>query len=187
MTNVFIAAIIAAFVVFQGFKKLSNEDTLLKMASRWAIKEQWGWSSDTYLSDEEGLDLLKALLVCTKGDAVISEAEREWALGFAACREMPMSIIEAGRAYDANEDIADILSRSPIVQKGKKGVIYWAIKACSADAEYNDLEKAAIRKMAGLMGVSEQVVEEMEAVISEEQKLMDKRNALVYDSKVLWE
>lgn len=41
--------------------------------------------------------------------------------------------------------------------------------------------------MAGLMGISEQIVEEIEAVIIEEEKLKDKRNALVYDSKVLWE
>lgn len=166
---------------------MSDEKTLLKMASRWAVNEKWGWSSDSYLSDEQGLDLLKALLVCTKGDGVISEGEREWALGFAACREMPMSVIEEGRAYDANEDIADILSRNPIVQKGKKGVIYWAIKACCADNEYHEQEKAAIRKMAGLMEISQKVVEEIEEVIVEEHKLRDKLNALVYDGKVLWE
>lgn len=157
------------------------------MASRWSNKEQWGWSYDSYISLKDGLDFLKAILVCTKGDGVISEPEREWVLGFAANREMPASMIEEARAYEANEDIADILARSSIVEKGKKGPIYWAIKACSADEEYNEQEKAAIRKMAGLMGVSEQVVEEIEAIIVEEEKLRDRRNLLIYDGKVLWE
>ncbi|NEO52362.1 MAG: hypothetical protein F6K54_04265 [Okeania sp. SIO3B5] len=164
---------------------MSNENSLI--ASRWYVKEQWGWSYDTYISDEDALDYLKALLICTKGDDIISEPEREYVIGFAACRELPSSVIEAASAYDANEDIVDIMCRSSIVQKAKKGMIYWAIKACSADAEYNNQEKAAVRYMAGLMGVSEQIVEEIEAVIIEEQKLKEKRNALVYDSTVLWE
>ena len=166
---------------------MSNESTLLKMASLWAMKEQWGWSPKSELTDAQGLDLLKALLVCAKGDGVISDAEREWALGLAACRKLSLSVIEAGRAYNAEEDISDILSRSPIVSKANKGSIYWAIKACCADGEYNDEEKAAIRKMAGLMNVSEPVVAEIEDIIIAEQKLRDKRNALIYDSKVLWE
>lgn len=37
------------------------------------------------------------------------------------------------------------------------------------------------------MEISEKVVAEIEAVIVEEQKLRDKLNAIVYDSKVLWE
>ena len=164
---------------------MSNENSLI--ASRWYVKEQWGWSYDSYISEEDALAYLKALLICTKGDGIISEAEREYVIGFVACRELPLSIIEAARTYDANEDIADIISHNTIVQKGKKAIIYWAIKACSADAEYNNQEKAAVRKMAGLMGVPEEIVEEIEAVIIEEQKLKEKRNALVYDSTVLWE
>jgi len=164
---------------------MSNENALI--GSRWANKEQWGWSYDSYISYENGLDFLKAILVCTKGDGVISEAEREWVLGFAVSREMPESVIKEAKGYDANEDIADILSRNPVVKKGKKGTIYWAIKACSADADYNAEEKAAIRKLAGLMEISEEIVEEIEQVIIEEQKLREKRNALIYDSKVFWE
>ncbi|OJJ26187.1 hypothetical protein BI308_07225 [Roseofilum reptotaenium AO1-A] len=157
------------------------------MASSWALKEQWGWSVNRDLTDEEGLDLLKALLVCSKGDGVISEAEREWALGLGACRKLSMSVIEAGRAYNGDENIADILSRSPIVAKAKKASLYWAIKACSADGEYNEEEKVAIRKMAALMEVSEKAVDEIEGIIVEEQTLRERRNALVYDGKPLLE
>lgn len=164
---------------------MSNENALV--GSRWANKEQWGWSYDSYISHENGLDFLKAILVCTKGDGVISEPEREWVLGFAVSREMPESVMKEAREYDANEDIADILSRNPVVKKGKQGTIYWAIKACSADEDYNDDEKAAIRKMASLMEISDEIVEQIEAVIIEEQILREKRNTLIYDGKIFWD
>ncbi|MGD1807550.1 hypothetical protein ACP6PL_19215 [Dapis sp. BLCC M126] len=164
---------------------MDNENTL--RASRWANKEQWGWSYDTYIELVDAVDFLKAILLCTKGDGVISPKEREWVLGFAASREMPTSVIEEVESYSGDEDIADVLSRSGIVESGKKGTIYWAIKACSADGEYPEAEKNAVRKMAVLMGISEQVVKEIEEVIIEEQKLRDKRNSLVYDNKIFWQ
>lgn len=164
---------------------MDKENTL--RASRWSNKEQWGWSYNTYINLGDAVDFLRAILLCTKGDNVISKEEREWVLGFAASREMPTSIIEEVESYNGDEDIADVLARSPIVENGKKGTIYWAIKACSADKEYPESEKQAIRKMADLMGVSEQVVKEIEEVIIEEQKLRDKRNSLVYGNKIFWD
>ena len=164
---------------------MSNE--IIQMVSHWANKEQWGWDYDTYISPADGVDFLKAILVCTKGDDIISKEERDWVLGFAASREMPMSIIEELREYDGGEEITDIMSRNSIVKKGQKGAIYWAIKACSADEEYHEKEKAAIRKMAGLMGISEKVVEEIEEVIVEEKRLRDKRNTLVYENQLFWQ
>ncbi|WP_371357653.1 TerB family tellurite resistance protein [Hydrocoleum sp. CS-953] len=64
--------------------------------------------------------------------------------------------------------------------KAKRAAIYYAIKACSADAEYHKNEQAYVRKMAGLIGVSEEEVTQLEAMYFEEERLREKRVKLLF-------
>jgi uncharacterized tellurite resistance protein B-like protein len=55
-----------------------------------------------------------------------------------------------------------------------------AIQACSADGALHALELATIVKMAGLLGVSEEVVTQLHAIYQEEQAVRLKRIQLAF-------
>ncbi|MEH1828870.1 MAG: TerB family tellurite resistance protein [Nostoc sp.] len=122
----------------------------------------------------------KALLIAAKGDSVISQAERDWVVGLTAAKGASEKLIEELQNYQANEDIEQVLSKDSIADGAREALLYTAIEASAADGEYNDGEKASVRKIAARLGVSENVVQELEAHYAEDRALFKKKIKTLY-------
>ena len=92
--------------------------------------------------------------------------------------EMSESQIDELRNYNGTgttDDIEKLVFSDPLAKKGRYVLVYEAIQASAADGEYNDGEKATIRKMAGKLGISEAKVQELENLYEEERAFRQKR------------
>ncbi|WP_280524480.1 TerB family tellurite resistance protein [Nostoc commune] len=65
----------------------------------------------------------------------------------------------------------------------QRDLLLTAIRACAADGELHEQEKAKIRQMASIIGVSEETVEQLEQLQKEESALRQKRINLLYPEK----
>jgi len=123
---------------------------------------------------------MKAVLICANGDGKLALEERNWAVGHAAAFGAPDWLVDALKSYEADEDIEQIISATPASSASRRFLVYDAIRACSADGEYNDRERAMVTRMAAKLGLSEELVRQIEEVCLEEARLRDKRLKLVY-------
>lgn len=122
----------------------------------------------------------KALLIAAKGDREISQAERDWVVGLTAAKGASEQLIEELKNYQANEDIDQVISKDSVADGAREALLYTAIEASAADGEYNDGEKASVRKIAAKLGVSEDVVKQLEAHYQEERALFKKKIKTLY-------
>ena len=82
--------------------------------------------------------------------------------------------------YPANEDISEVVARTQATQNSRRAIIYFAVKAAASDGTYAEGERESINKMAQSMGVSPEIVKEIENLYLEEEKLREKRANLCF-------
>jgi hypothetical protein len=144
----------------------------------WLIKEKLNFDKIPNPDAYDGY--LKSVLVCANGDGTLTAAERDWVIGFAVAFGASDSLIEKLKSYPANEDIEQLISASPASDGSRRFLIYDAIKACSADGQYSEPERATVIKMANKLGVNQDVVQQIEQICVEEASLRLKRLELMY-------
>ncbi|KAF3884894.1 MULTISPECIES: TerB family tellurite resistance protein [Nostocales] len=152
-----------------------------KIGSSWIMN--WFFGFNQTPTNEDSNIYMKSVLCCAKADGVLSPEEKDWALGFCASWGVEDWVIEELKAYEANEDIEDVIARSPQVSMAQRDILLTAIWACAADGESHEKEKAKIRQMASILGVTEDVVEQLEQLQKEESVLRQKRLKLLYPQK----
>ncbi|MEC4812810.1 MAG: hypothetical protein SAK29_05985 [Scytonema sp. PMC 1069.18] len=144
----------------------------------WLLKERYGFST---IPNPEGYDAyLKSLLICAKGDGHLAPEERDWVVQQASAYGASDSLVEELKSYEALEDIETVISRTGETDASRRYLVYDAIRACSADQEYSDLERATIAKMADKLGISTDVLKQIEEICVEEAKLREKRLTLMF-------
>jgi len=150
------------------------------IGSSWLFKEQWNFSEIP--TEMVFSTYMKALLICANGDGILTDEERNWVIGYCAALGAPNSVIEQLKIYEANEDINEIISNCKIVniEGSKRSLIYDAVRASTADGEYHPNEKAVVRKMAEKLGISEEVVNQIEEIYAEEVRIREKRINLIF-------
>ncbi|NES83094.1 MAG: hypothetical protein F6K10_17735 [Moorea sp. SIO2B7] len=144
----------------------------------WLYNELYGIK--TIPPEQDYNALVKAVLICAKGDGVLTPEERNWVVGRSACYH---SNTEYGMAkdYPADDDLLEVLAQAPTLDKnGRRAIIYAAIKACAADAEYHPDEQASVHKMAKYLGIEEDVVNQIEEICMSEAKMREKRIAVMF-------
>jgi uncharacterized tellurite resistance protein B-like protein len=155
--------------------KISEEKS--DLGALWFLKEQ-------YSLKQRPLDAyevyFKAILVCANGDGTIADEERDWVIGLADACGCGSAILEKLKVYKANEDVETLVSASYTSNQSRRWVIYDAIKACSADQEYSEQERNVVLKAAKKLGISEEVVKQIEEICLEEAKMRTNRVALMY-------
>ncbi|NEO42235.1 MAG: DUF533 domain-containing protein [Moorea sp. SIOASIH] len=162
----------------------TDMDPIRATIAKWYLKEIWGWDLDKMAKVEELSNsiqletMLKSLLIAANGDGELSEAERKWVIGRGATAGAPESLLKELETYPANQDISEVVTSTPVTSKGRRAIIYIAIKAAASDAEYAEGEKATIRKMAKAIDISEEVVKEIEDLYLEEERIKQKRISL---------
>jgi tellurite resistance protein len=148
-----------------------------QLARAWIARETWGISPR---EDKDLAAIAKAVLICARGDGHLSPIEREWMLGAYAARGVSAELIDELRAYEGKEDLIEVLESTSVSHAAARVVLYLAIQVCSADGELHELELAAIIKMGAVLGVSAEVVRQLNALYQEEQLLRQKRIKLAF-------
>lgn len=144
----------------------------------WLFKEKFTFNKGPTSKGYEGY--LKSLLICANGDGKLAPEERDWVVGYASAYGAPDSLVEVLKSYEATEDIEKVISLTVESDGSRRYLVYDAIKACSADGEYSDPERATVAKMAAKLGISTDLVKQIEQICIEEAKLREKRLALMY-------
>lgn len=149
--------------------------------SLWLFNQLYGMN---VIPPTEAQDVfIKAVLICAKGDGVISPEERDWVVRRAAALRNPS--YELAKTYTADEDLLEVISKSSAVDKsGRRTIIYVAIQACAADGEYNSEEREKVHQMAKFLGIEEEVVNQIEQFCAEEAKMREQRISLIFPEGV---
>lgn len=149
----------------------------------WLLREMWDFPSG--VPEHERLDYLKAIMACARATDGLAKAERDWVIGYGAACGAHQATVDALEAYDANEDVVDILERNmPVAATWGRVAVFDAIRASNADGDYGDDERAAVRREASALGISEEVVAALEAMHDREQALKRDRIALVFGDDI---
>lgn len=144
----------------------------------WSFKDKANFS--TLPNDDVFECYMKAVLICANGDGSLTPAERDWAVGHAAAFGASDWLVDELKSYKADEDIEQIISATPEANACRRFLVYDAIRACSADEAYSDRERAMVTRMAAKLGLSADLVRQIEEVCLEEARLREKRLTLVY-------
>ncbi len=144
----------------------------------WLFREKANFSKIPSIEAFTGY--MKSILICANGDGKLAPEERDWVVGQACAFGAPDSLVEELQSYKADEDIEKVIAVTPESDVSRRFLVYDAIKACSADGEYNDPERATVTKMAAKLGISQDMVKQIEEICIEEAKLRQKRLELMY-------
>lgn len=149
----------------------------------WLLREMWDFPSG--VPEDQRLDYLKAIMSCARAGAELSEAEKNWVIGYGAACGAHQATVDALEAYNGEEEVVTILERNmPVARTWGRVAVFDAIRASNADVEYTDEERAAVRREASTLGISEEVVVALESLYQEEQELKRRRIRLVFGEEI---
>ncbi|HEX8158294.1 MAG TPA: hypothetical protein VF526_12995, partial [Solirubrobacteraceae bacterium] len=136
----------------------------------WILDELWSAPPEVTgaLSDEDNLEYGKALFCAANGDGRITDAERDWILGYLRAAGHSADNLEALRAYDGESDFESLFTRG-VQQLAKRVCVCDAIRACGADGELAAEEVTTIHRMAERLEIPAEVVDEFVAIYRQEQ------------------
>ncbi|MEC4816318.1 MAG: hypothetical protein SAK29_24080 [Scytonema sp. PMC 1069.18] len=119
-----------------------------KLGQSWIFNWFFGFSQIP--TDEDCCIYMKSVLCCAKGDGVLSSEEKDWAIGFCASWGVADWVIEELKAYEADENIEDVIARSPQVSIAQRDLLLTTIRACAADGKIHEKEMEKIQTMASI-------------------------------------
>ena len=154
----------------------------------WLFDEVWGVKANVgaNLSDAENLAYGKALLTAAKGDEDITDAERDWIIGYLTAGGHSDETLAVLRSFDGEADFEGLFSEGVMTDPaGRRLCIFDAIRACGADGDLAETEIARIHDMAQLLGVPEDVVGEFVDIYRQEQALKARRIALAFEGSMV--
>jgi hypothetical protein len=148
----------------------------------WLLNEKYGLQEALIptISPEDYEGYMKSILICANGDGTLAPKEREWVVGLASAYNAPDSLVEELKFYKADEDINEVMSSAPQPNFFKRYLVYDTIMACSCDGGYTDQERGTVTKMAAKLGISQDIVEQIEKMCIEEIKLRENKFKLMY-------
>lgn len=150
-------------------------------AFQWLGWETLGLPRDvaTSISEADNMAYAKAVLVCAAGDGVIAPEERDWIVGYLTTAGVPAAVVEAMKTYDGSDSIEDLMAATPMMPVFGRSMIYDALRACASDGEISPGERARIDTVASRIGLAAEVVDELEAIVHEEEGLRRRRYQLI--------
>jgi uncharacterized tellurite resistance protein B-like protein len=149
----------------------------------WLLREMWGFPAG--VPEDERLDYLKLIMVCARAKGHLTPGEKEWVIGYGAACGAHQETVDALEAYEADEEIDDILQRNmPTAATWGRVAIYDAIRAAAADHEYDEGEMESLRRLADRLGIGEHLIADLEALYRDEIALKTRRIDLVFGEQV---
>ncbi len=148
-----------------------------QIGSTWSMLELWDFSTEP--TQSALLEFFKALLLCCNADGNLTNEEREWCIGYCAAVGGTAETLAALAEYQGDEEVAEVIGRGQSRAAAHRRLIYDAIRAASSDGDYNEAERATVRKMAAEVGVTQAEVDQFEELYADEQRLKDRRISVV--------
>jgi len=155
-----------------------------RVGGRWLTK--WLFGMDFFPSDEHVLELLKAVLICARGDGVISDVERNFFVGYLDAVGSPDAAIALAKTYEGKESLETLLKDCKAVNENTKSVIIYNAVMVSAADGYAAGEHDSIVKMAGILGISPESVKHIEDQYFEDVKANEKREKVLFAAGHPW-
>lgn len=149
-------------------------------AVEWFYREHFGFAKAPPQSDPEVVrHMALALAAAASGDGQLSADERRWILGYCAVKGYPPEVVEEIAAISqANIAAVADLMQIGILRSSQRILLYDAIRAASVDGYHAD-ERAAVRKVATLLGVDEEAVAAIEQLVASEEAVKAQRIAIL--------
>lgn len=146
-------------------------------------RELYGLSAATR---EAFLNYGRALMVIAGADGEVSGPELDWLIDHQRRMGAPEDVIEQYRDFDFRRaDLNDLLPaiRTDVeTWQAAPHLVYHAIRMSSADGVYAAEERAQVLRAARLMGVPDDIVLSLHALVDMEQAVHDLRAALFHVS-----
>lgn len=149
-----------------------------QLAARWFYKRYYGFATKPPADGQAAHG--RALLCCANGDGTLSEAERDWVLGYSAAKGYDASLLEELSHYPANEDIVAVVESHPALNNNRLCLVHDALCACLADGALADSEWKTVLRMAAKLGVAEAEVIAIRDAIAAETSAIEARIKLIY-------
>jgi hypothetical protein len=152
-----------------------------KTSYNWIVREYYDlpYGATDNVTEAENMAYAKGLLICAKGDGTISPQEREWVVGFLTTTGVSSSVVEMAKTYDGEDTIEDVLKVSPAMPSYRHAMLYDALRCCASDGELHPEERARIGRMADVIGVSRELLAELEQLVQDDDKLRKRRHKLI--------
>ncbi|MDC0679577.1 hypothetical protein [Sorangium atrum] len=153
-----------------------------QLAARWFYKRYYGFRTIPPPDGQAAHG--RALLCCANGDGTLSEAERDWVLGYSAAKGYDASLVEELKHYPANEDIVALVTSHPALNSNRLCLVHDALCACLADGELTDGEWKTVLRMAAKLDVAEDQVIAIRDAIAAETNAREARIKLIYPNQI---
>ncbi len=150
-------------------------------ASAWLLRHRWNFRAAP--PEDDLARYLEAVIACAHGDGALTEAEREWVVGYGAALGLSEPALARLRALTFAAPLAPEALRAAAGRFSAKALLYDAIVACDSDHAYTAAEARTIRASAATLGVSEAAVRELEEVHEQEKALRARRLELVFSDE----
>ena len=145
----------------------------------WYLRLERGFSEPVPLSIAK--TYFKALLVFARGDGVLSERERSWVVGFAALLGHSDEFLQFVHSYSADDNIDELIEELNASQEAQRALLYDAICACTADG-YHELEQQRIHRVAKSLGIPDNVIVRIEALVTSELELTAVKRQILHNN-----
>tara|TARA_B110000503_G_scaffold138954_1_gene226185 strand:+ start:669 stop:1163 length:495 start_codon:yes stop_codon:yes gene_type:complete len=150
------------------------------------IRRNWYLRLERGFSKPVPMDIattyFKALLVFARGDGILSAKERSWVVGFAALLGHSDEFLQFVHSYSADDNIDGLLEELSASQDAQRALLYDAICACTADG-YHQQEQQRIHQVAKKLGVPDDVIARIEALVVAEQALTAEKREIFHNNQ----
>eukprot|EP00756_Hemistasia_phaeocysticola_P066167 Hpha_TRINITY_DN9048_c0_g1::TRINITY_DN9048_c0_g1_i1::g.141901::m.141901 len=149
--------------------------------SRWLLKERYGL--DTPPTKGQMTSHFSAVFAACGADG-LDPAESEYVRGLGDTFNLEPSVLDALERKDWDDKTLELVctsyARSRLNEEyWKRFLLYDAIAACWGDQVYSEEERAKVKRIGDLLGLSPELVQEIEQLYEQEHALRVKRLALL--------
>ncbi|WP_193199986.1 TerB family tellurite resistance protein [Nostoc sp. MG11] len=124
-----------------------------------------------------------ALLVIAGADEEVSEAEFNWVLNHMHMVGTPQEVIKKYKTFDyKNADLENILSKITVEGSNwsqSRTLLYHSIQVSRADGNYSPEEQKAVKKLAKLLKVEDDIAFALNRLVETEEAVTALRKALL--------
>ncbi len=151
-----------------------------RVALTWIGWENWEAPGILYdqITDEDLHLGAKAMLLCAGGNTVITQAERDWTIGYLTAAGDSERVIDMVRTYDDSDRLEDVMAL-PSMSMLARGVLYDGIRICAADGPLTAQEWARLTRSIDILGVPAETLASLAEIIEGEHALRRRRYELI--------
>jgi len=151
------------------------------VASAFYYREHFGFRWPLWKSNpDDATRMAEALVAVAAADGELSGPERDWVTGYFAVKGYGPKVFDAIQqaAPRPVEELVEMMQQGTLTFAGRI-LLYDAIRACSADGDYHEGERAAIHALGKALGIADDVIAQIEGLVEEEEAQKAKRIALL--------